>query len=164
MIPALENLREKMDEVDINFVRTKKIDYLDTHEKLGRKYILEKYSQYPILDRLRELKKYLFEQEQELINDEYKSELLENRLEKLTNEINLIKSENNSILNDNHLLKKQISNIKKVPTITDYAYIIEQTNKLQHEIHIWTQRVKIVEVSLLNYTEFGFYSFKNKHF
>jgi hypothetical protein len=146
---ALDKLHEKMDEVDINFVRMRKIDYLDTYEKLERKNILEKSSQYPILHRLHKLKKRLSEQEQLIIDDEYKYELLENRLEKMTNEIDSINYENDLILNENNLLKRQIADIKKVPTITDYAYIIQQTNQLQHEIIIWTKRVKIIEVNFL---------------
>jgi hypothetical protein len=68
-------------------------------------------------------------------------------LEKLNYEINSIKDENNLILNENICFKKRIDNIKKVPTITDYAHIIEQTKKLKHDIQIWTKRVNIAQVN-----------------
>ena len=148
-IDALDKLHEKTDEVDINFVRMKKIDYLDAYEKLERKNIIEKSSQYPILHHLHKLKRRLSEQEQSIIDDEYKYKLLENRLEYITNKIDSINYENDLILNENYVLKRQIADTKKVPAITDYAYIIQQTKQLQHEIIIWTKRVKIIEVIFL---------------
>jgi chromosome segregation ATPase len=143
-----DDLRAKVAEIDINFVRTRQIDYFDTYEKLNRKYKIEKSSQYPILDRLQELNKILSKQEQKKIDYEYKYELLENRLEKINNEIDSINYENELIFNENNVLRNRIANIKKVPTITNYAHIIEQTKKLQHEIDIWTRRVHCAEVSL----------------
>lgn len=137
-----------MDEIDINFVRTRKIDYVDTYEKLDRKYKLEKFIQYPLYHRLQKWKKFLSEQEQEKIAYEFKYKLLKNHLEKLNQEINSIQYENNFILNENIFFQNRIADIKKVPTITDYADIIGQTKKLQHEISIWTQRVNIAEVNL----------------
>jgi hypothetical protein len=137
-----------MDEIDINFVRTRKIDYVDTYEKLDRKYKLEKFIQYPLYHRLQKWKKFLSEQEQEKIAYEFKYKLLKNHLEKLNQEINSIQYENNFILNENIFFQNRIADIKKVPTITDYAHIIGQTKKLQHEISIWTQRVNIAEVNL----------------
>jgi len=136
-----------MNEIDINFVRTRKIDNMDTYEKLDRKYKLEKFSQYPLYNHLQKWKKILLEQEQEKLDYEYKYELLKNYLEKLNYEINSIKDENNLILNENICFKKRIDNIKKVPTITDYAHIIEQTKKLKHDIQIWTKRVNIAQVN-----------------
>jgi hypothetical protein len=137
-----------MDEIDINFVRTRKIDYLDTYKKLDRKYKLEKSSQYPVFNRLQKWKIFLSEQEEEKIDYEYKYELLKNRLEKLNYEINSIQNENNYILNENIFFKNRIINIKQVPTITNYAHIIEQNKKLQHEIYIWTKRMNIAQVNI----------------
>jgi hypothetical protein len=143
-----DDLHAKVAEIDINFVRTRKIDYSDTYEKLNRRYKIEKSSQYPILDRLQELNKILSEQEQKKIDYEYKYELLEHRLEKIHNEIDSIKYENELIFNENNFLRNRMANIKTAPTITNYAHIIEQTKKLQHEIDIWTRRVHCAEVSL----------------
>ncbi|CAF3749182.1 unnamed protein product [Rotaria sordida] len=143
----LDNLHEKMDEIDINFVRTKRIDYRDTYKKLEKQYTMNKSSQYPLIHNLQEWKAKLSEQEQLKIDYQYKCDLFENYLELLNNEISCIKYENESILNENNFLKDRIADIKKVPTITEYAYTIEQTKKLKHEIDIWTQRVNIAEVS-----------------
>ncbi|CAF0877260.1 unnamed protein product [Rotaria sordida] len=143
----LDNLHEKMDEIDINFVRTKYIDYRDTYKKLEKQYTMNKSSQYPLIHNLEEWKAKLSEQEQLKIDYQYKCDLFENYLELLNNEISCIKYENESILNENNFLKDRIADIKKVPTITEYAYTIEQTKKLKHEIDIWTQRVNIAEVS-----------------
>jgi hypothetical protein len=117
-----------MDEIDINFVRTRKIDYLDTYKKLDRKYKLEKSSQYPVFNRLQKWKIFLSEQEEEKIDS--------------------IQNENNYILNENIFFKNRIINIKQVPTITNYAHIIEQNKKLQHEIYIWTKRMNIAQVNI----------------
>ncbi|CAF0741204.1 unnamed protein product [Rotaria sordida] len=143
----LDNLHEKMDEIDINFVRTKRIDYRDTYKKLEKQYTMNKSSQYPLIHNLQEWKAKLSEQEQIKIDYQHKCDLFENYLELLNNEISCIKYENESILNENNFLKDRIADIKKVPTITEYAYTIEQTKKLKHEIDIWTQRVNIAEVS-----------------
>lgn len=148
IIHTLDDLRDQMDEIDINFVRTRKIDYLDTYKKLDRKYKLEKSSQYPVFNRLQKWKIFLSEQEEEKIDYEYKYELLKNRLEKLNYEINSIQNENNYILNENIFFKNRIINIKQVPTITNYAHIIEQNKKLQHEIYIWTKRMNIAQVNI----------------
>jgi predicted ribosome quality control (RQC) complex YloA/Tae2 family protein len=147
IIHSLDDQRDKMDEIDLNFVRTRKIDYLDTYEKLDRKYKLEKSSQYPLLNRLQKYKQILFEQEQEKCDYEYRYEFLENYCEKLQQEIQSIQSETKFIFNENLRIKTRITGVKNVPTITDYAHIIDQTKKLQHEIHIWTQRVAIAQVS-----------------
>ncbi|CAF0736719.1 unnamed protein product [Rotaria sordida] len=143
----LDNLHEKMDEIDINFARTKRIDYRDTYTKLEKQYTMNKSSQYPLIHNLQEWKAKLSEQEQLKIDYQYKCDLFENYLELLNNEISCIKYENELILNENNFLKDRIADIKKVPTITEYAYTIEQTKKLKHEIDIWTQRVNIAEVS-----------------
>jgi chromosome segregation ATPase len=147
-ITAVDDLREKTDEIDINFVRTRKIDYSDTYEKLDRKYKIEKSSQYPTLRRLDQWKKMLSDREKEKIDLEEKYELLENRLDKINNEIDSIQHENKSIANENNFLRNQSVVVKEVPTIMDYAHVIEETKKLQHRIDIWTKRVNIAEVSL----------------
>ncbi|CAF4448836.1 unnamed protein product, partial [Rotaria sp. Silwood2] len=143
----LDNLHEKMDEIDINFVRTKQTNYLDSYKMLERQFTMNKSSQYPLIRYLQEWKKKLSKQEQLIINDQHKYELIEIYLEQLNHEISSIKYENELILNENNFLKKQIADIKKVPTITEYAYTIQQTKKLKHEIDIWTERVNIAEVS-----------------
>ncbi|CAF4388972.1 unnamed protein product [Rotaria sp. Silwood2] len=141
----LDNLHEKMDEIDINFVRTKQTNYLDSYKMLERQFTMNKSSQYPLIRYLQEWKKKLSKQEQLIINDQHKYELIEIYLEQLNHEISSIKYENELILNENNFLKKQIADIKKVPTITEYAYTIQQTKKLKHEIDIWTERVNIAE-------------------
>lgn len=145
-IHSSDDLRDHMDEIDINFVRTRKIDYIDTYEKLDRRYKVEKSSQYPLFNRLQKWKKLLSEHEQEKLDYEYKYELLSNHSNKLNSEIDSIKNENHLILNENYFLKNRISNIKNVPTITNYAHIIEQTKRLNHEIYIWSKRVDIAQV------------------
>jgi hypothetical protein len=90
IIHNLDDQRDQMDEIDLNFVRTRKIDYLDTYEKLNRKYKIEKSSQYPLFDRLQKYKRILSEREQEKLDDEYPYELLQNYCEKLQQEIQSI--------------------------------------------------------------------------
>ncbi|CAF1021435.1 unnamed protein product [Rotaria sp. Silwood1] len=147
IIQDLDNLHEKTNETDLHFVRTKHIDYLNKYKKLERQYTMDKSLQYPLYHDLQERKKELSKQEQLIIDNQYKCELLENYLEQINNEISSINYENELILKENNFLNKRIADIKKVPTITEYAYTIEQTKKLKHEIDIWTQRVNIAQVS-----------------
>lgn len=148
-IHNLDDLRDQMDKIDINFVRTRHIDYIDTYETLDRKYKYEKTFQYPLFNRLQKWKKILSEHEQEKLDYEYKHQFLSNYMIKLNYEINSIKEENNIISNENIFLKKRLINIKNVPTITNYAHVMERTKKLQHEISIWSQRVYIAEVEFV---------------
>lgn len=144
---ALEDQREKMDEIDINFVRTRKIDYSDTFEELDRKYKLEKSSLYPLVRRLDKWKELLSEREQEKTDYEYKCHLLDQHLRKTNEEIHSIVNENQMIADENSILGNRISDVKEVPKITAYAHVIQQTKTLEHEIDIWTKRVTIAEVN-----------------
>ncbi|CAF3477887.1 unnamed protein product [Rotaria socialis] len=142
----IDHLHEKTDEIDINFVRTKKIDYLDTFKDLDKQYKMDKSSQYPLLRELQEWKKRLSEQEMLKINDDYKCELLENYLETMKNEFDSFQKEVELISNENYLLKNRIAEVKKAPTITEYAHTIQRTKRLQDDIDVWTQRVSMAEV------------------
>ncbi|UJR27742.1 hypothetical protein I4U23_009017 [Adineta vaga] len=144
----LEHSDEKMHEIDINFVRTRKVDYLDTFEKVDRQYKIAKSSQYPILHQLYELQSKVVEQEEEKIDYENKYQLLENRLEKINQEIECIQQENEELSKENNVLRDRLVNIKEAPSITNYAYVIERTKKLQHQIDVWTRRVNIAETLL----------------
>ncbi|CAF1234388.1 unnamed protein product [Adineta steineri] len=146
-IYALDHSHEKMREIDINFVRTRKVDYLNTYEKLDRQYKIEKSAQYPVLNQLQEMKTELFQQEKEKFDMENKYKLLENRLEKLTNEINSIEHENEIIFNENNIFKNRLADIKQAPSIINYAYSIEQSKQLQYEIGSWIRKVNIAQVS-----------------
>ncbi|CAF2080710.1 unnamed protein product [Rotaria magnacalcarata] len=147
LLRNFDDLHEKTDEVDINFVRTKKIDYLDTFKRLEKQYTMDRSSQYPLLRELQEWKKRLSEQEKLKIHDDYKCELLENYLETMSNEFDSFQNEIELILNENYSLKNRIAEVKKVPTITEYAHSIQRTKRLQDDIDIWTQRVSMAEVS-----------------
>lgn len=146
MMHSLEHSEERTQEIDVNFVRTRKIDYLDTFEKLDRQYKIEKSSQYPIRRQLRELQNKVVEQEEETINCENKCLLLGNHLEKINQEIECIQRENNDLIKENEALKHRLIGIKEVPSITSYAYIMQRTKDLQHQIDVWTRRVTIAEV------------------
>ncbi len=100
--------------------------------------------------RLQKYKRILSEREQEKLDDEYPYKLLQNYCEKLQQEIQSIQLENKSISKENLRMKNRISDVKNVPTITNYAQIIDRTKQLQHEIDIWTQRVNIAQVSFIH--------------
>jgi archaellum component FlaC len=131
----------------MDLIHTRSIDTTETFQKLDRKYKLKKSSQYPLFRRLQEWKKFLNEQENEINDMKYKCELLQNHFERTIIEIDAIKQECQSILKENHSLKNRIDDVMKVPAISDYAHIIEQTKVLQHGIHIWTKRVNVAEVN-----------------
>ena len=145
-IHSLDDIRDQMDEIDINFVRTRKDDYLDIYEKLNWRYMIEKSGQYPLFSRWQKWKKMLLKEEKEKVECENKCEFLQNYSKKIEQEIQSIKLENESLANENLRIRNRIIDVKKVPTITDYAHIIAQTKKLQHEVHIWSQRVDIAQV------------------
>lgn len=144
---TLDDLRDQLDEIDFNFVRTRKIDYLDAYDKLDRKCILESSSQYPFIRHLHQCKEMLSKQEQEIRQDEFRYHLLEHSAIKLQEEIDSLQTENTRMEQENLLIENRIADVKKVPTITDYAHVMNQTKKLQHDIHIWTERVNIAQVS-----------------
>lgn len=145
----LDDMRDQLDEIDLNFVRTRKIDYLDTYENLDHKYKLETASQYPVLRQLHENKTILSVQEREIRNDKHRYQLLQNAAIKLQQEIEAIHVDNQRMEKENLLIKNRIADVEKVPTITDYAHIMHQTRKLQNEIAIWSQRVNIAQVKLI---------------
>ena len=147
MIHNLEHSEERTQEIDVKFVRTRKIDYLDTFMKLDRQYKIEKSSQYPIHRQLQELQNKVVEQEEETISCENKCRLLGNHLVKINEEIECIQRENNDLIKENEALKHRLVDIKEVPSITNYAYVMERTKDLQHQIDVWTRRVTIAEVS-----------------
>lgn len=146
LVKDLDDFREKTDDVDINYVRTQKIDYSKAYKNIDEQFKIYKSSQYPVLNNLHEWKRKLSEQEMLYMDDDYKCQLVGNHLEKLKYEIDLIKSENESIEKENKLLKEQIADIKKVPTITEYAHVIQETKNLRHQIDVWTRRVHVAEV------------------
>jgi hypothetical protein len=145
-IRSLDDLNVQLEEVDIVSVRTRKIDNSEIYEQTDRKYRIEKSSQYPLFRRLQEYKKLLNEQERNINDMKKKCELIQNHFERTIIEINCIEQEYQLLLKENHFLKNRIADVIKVPTITDYAYIMEQTKVLQHGIDIWTKRVNIAEV------------------
>jgi hypothetical protein len=134
------------DEIDVSLVSARKLDHADTYKTLDRKYKIVKSSQYPLFRRLQEWKKVLHEQEININDMKRKCELLQNHFERTIIEIDYVKDECEFILKENTILKNRIDDIKQVPTITDYAHIIEQTKILQHGIDIWAKRVNIAEV------------------
>ena len=144
---VLDDMRDQLDEIDLNFVRTRKVDYLDTFEKLDRKSKLNTASQYPLIRHLHQCKEMLAQQEHEIHNDEHRHQLLQSTAMKLQQEIDSIQVDNQRMEKENLLLENRMADVKKVPTITDYAHINHQTRKLRHEIAIWTQRVNIAQVS-----------------
>ncbi|CAF0745918.1 unnamed protein product [Adineta ricciae] len=148
MIYNLQHSEERTQEIDVNFVRTRKIDYLDTFMQLDRQYKIEKSSQYPIRRQLQELQNKVVEQEEETISCENKRRLLGNHLVKINQEIECIQRENNDLIKENEALKHRLVDIKEVPSITSYAYIMERTKDLQHQIDVWTRRVTIAEALL----------------
>ena len=90
MMHNLVHSEERTQEIDVKFVRTRKIDYLDTFMKLDRQYKIEKSSQYPIHRQLQELQNKVVEQEEETISCENKCRLLGNHLVKINEEIECI--------------------------------------------------------------------------
>ena len=147
-IDALDVLRGALSQVDINFVRTKKTICFDIYEKLDKEYKSTKISQYPLFHYLSAWKQKLFKEEKEKNDYEYKCKLLENLLKTINNEIDSINCENQTISSENSFLRNQMADLKKVPAITNYAYIIVQTKKLRHEVDVWKKRVNIADVSL----------------
>jgi len=145
-IRSSDDLNGQMVEVDIISARTRKIDNSEIYEQTNRKYRIEKSSQYPLFLRLQEDKKLLNEQERNINDMKKKCELIQNHFERTIIEINCIEQECQLLLKENHILKNRIADVIKVPTITNYAYIMDQTKVLQHGIDIWTKRVNIAEV------------------
>ena len=146
-VDELDLLRENATKNDVHFLHTRKIDYAETYNTLDRKYRLQKSSQYPLACVLQQSKYLLVEQDRLRHETEKKCQAVENHLRKLNDEIECIAQENDSIANENRFLRERMADVKRVPTITDYAYIIEQTKDLQHGIDLWTRRVRIAEVS-----------------
>lgn len=164
MINSLDRLREKTEQIDINFARTRKIDYLDRYETLDQTYKHEKSSQYPIFRQSQQWRVAFVDEDKRKRICEKKCHLLENHLEALNEEIRVLQKENAQIDKENQLLTEQMTDVQSVPSITEYAQIIEEQKSLQHGIDIWTKRVKIAEVSAEREKErcckkirFGFY-------
>ena len=148
MISSLDQLREKTDQIDINFVRTRQDDYQERYDTLDRTFKYEKSAQYPIFRQSQQWRKAFAEEEKQKRICEKKCYLLENHLEALNEEIRVLEEEKALVDEDNQLLTEQMTDVESVPSITDYAHIIEQQKSLQHGIDIWTKRVKIAEVSV----------------
>ena len=147
-IVNLDNLRETMDEIDSNFVRMRKSNYLEMYKNLEETYSREKSSQYSLNENLRKLKRILHEQEEEINRKEENNQFLTQSIEKLDLQIQQIEKENQLIEKENHILRNRIQTTRQVPTVTDYAHVLDRTRKLQHEISIWSKRVTIAEVRL----------------
>ena len=145
LISSLDRLREKTEQIDINFARTRKVDYLDRYETLDRTYKHEKSSQYPILRQSQQWRVAFVDEDKQKRICEKKCHLLENHLEALNEEIRVVQKENALIDKENRLLNEQMTDVQSVPSITEYAQIIEEQKTLQHGIDIWTKRVKIAE-------------------
>ncbi|CAF1391181.1 unnamed protein product [Rotaria sordida] len=147
-IRQVDDIVATISEVDLESVIQMKKNRTKELKEIKKKYILEKSSYYPLLNHSKELKKNLNEQEIKINDIEKQFEILQNNFEQTIIDINYIKQENNKILKQNNILKDRIDNTVKVPTISNYAHIIEQRKILQHDIDIWTQRVNIAETLL----------------
>ncbi|UJR21772.1 hypothetical protein I4U23_024847 [Adineta vaga] len=148
-IRLLDDFNDKMDEIDITSMRTRKIDNSDIYERVDRKFRKEKSFQYPLFRQLQEYKKILNEQETNIHDMEKKCELLRNYLERIMFEIKDIQREYEIIWKESNFLKNRMADVRQVPSITNYAHIMKQTIVLQHEIDIWTQRVTTAETLLV---------------
>lgn len=149
----LDDLRDQLDEIDLNFVRTKKIDYLDIYDSLDIKCKLETSSQYPFIRHLHQCKDMFSKEEQAIRQDKHRYHLLQNSAIKLQEEIDALEKENIRMEKENLLIENRIADVQKVPTITDYAHVMNETKKLQRDIHIWTERVNIAEVNKISLVE-----------
>jgi hypothetical protein len=56
-IRTLDDLGDKMDEIDIALINTRRIDNTETFEKIDRKYKIQKSSQYPLFTRMEKILK-----------------------------------------------------------------------------------------------------------
>ncbi|CAF0954992.1 unnamed protein product [Adineta ricciae] len=151
-IRMVDDFNDKMDEVDITTMRTRKINNSEIYEEINRKFRLEKSSQYPLFRRLQEDKKFLSDQERIISEMEKKCELLRNYIDRIMVEIKDIQREYEIIWKENNFLRTRIADVQQVPTITDYAHIMKQTKVLRHGIDIWTKRVHIAKNMLSEIT------------
>lgn len=146
-IYTLDHSDEKTREIDVNFVRTRAVDYLGSYETLDRQCKIEKASQYPVLHQLQAHRQQLIEQEQLTVDCESKNRLLDSCLEKVNQEIEAVTRENDRLAAENAALRRRLTDVKEVPSITNYAHVIGRTKSLEHDIDVWSRRVAIAEVS-----------------
>ncbi len=142
----LDELNHKMDKVDIDLMKARIIDNINLYEKLGRIFQTEKLVEYSLVHRLQKWKQILNDQEINLNSIKQKSDFSQKHLKRIILEIDHLTQDYKIIFNENLALKDRRNGIIKLPTIIDYAQIIQQTKILQHEIYIWTKRVNIAEV------------------
>ncbi|CAF2756570.1 unnamed protein product [Rotaria sp. Silwood2] len=148
-IRQLDDFIATTNQVEIDWEIQMKNNRSQEFKAIEKTYIMEKSSYHKLLNHLEEFKKTLDEQLMKIPDIEKQSKILQNHLEQEIIDIDRITQENNKILKEKNILKDRINNTKKVPTINNYAHIIEQRKILQHDIDIWTQRVNIAE-SLLS--------------
>lgn len=151
-IQTLNELHEKMDDVDVTLNTTRQEDFQENYDELDRIYQTEKRKQYPSFLRVQQLKSIL-ENEEYLWNEaKKKTVMLKNIFEENQREIEQFQHENDRLSDENYRLTTRLTQVWKVPSITEYAYIIKQVRFLEEQIAIWTQRVAMIEVNSTFFT------------
>lgn len=136
----------KISEVDLAFFLKEKGHNSEAFIELKHTCNMEKSFRSKAYNRLEELRKQLYQQKQHLHDAEKKAVGLQHYFERTMAQIDAAIHDTELILDENYRLKNSIEDVIKVPTITDYAYVIQQRKNLQHEIDIWTKRIHIAEV------------------
>ena len=146
-IRAENDQQNNMDAIDMDLSRALQQDNARTSARLDRTYKLEKSAYHPLCHGLLEFRRQLNDEERRLDDIRVKYELLQQLLRETSREMVSLQRENDLLTKENELLKNRMDDIREIPTITEYAYVIKQTKSLEHDIDVWTQRICVAEVS-----------------
>lgn len=144
------NRRYNLENIDVILISTHRTSNAEEANRVNRLYLTERKVQHQSSRRVQELKQIIQETEQAWNETKRKIDVLQYIHEETQREIDRFEQENRSISEENDRLRTRLTQLWKIPRITEYAYVIKQTKFLEEQISIWTQRVEMVEVSIIS--------------
>ena len=146
-IRAVNDEQNNMNEIDIDSSRMWQRHNAATAAALNRTFKMEKSAHHPLCHRLLDCRRQLNDEERRRDDISVKYELMQQLLRETSREMASVQHENELLSKENDHLKNRMEDIREIPTITMYAYVIQRTKSLEHEIDVWTQRTRVAEVS-----------------
>lgn len=142
----LQRFRERMDEIDINYARTKRVDALDRYKIFQQDFQRTKACQYPLFRQLEKFKILLDQNEKEKNQFERKIRFNETERKRLDTAIKSIENQIDLIEKETRMLIERFQSVHRVPSIIDYCQLVHQDKKLNAEILRWDRRIRVAQL------------------